>query len=256
MGDRPESNATLSSVLADKGRLPLVAVECRCLSRRMGSTARPRRAVIAGRSAVTGLAIVGFLVVASYPRWREWCLTWGATDAEATGAIPGDELLIDADIVSTRAASIEAPPESVWPWLAQMGSGRGGLYTYDWIENLLGLHMHSVRVILPDFQDVAVGDAQTLGKRGPTLRVAICDPKRALVVRSDDGNWVWAFSLERSESGTRLISRNRISTPGASRLARLFYRYFMEPGSLVMERKMLLGIKQRAEGLAMATGKR
>ena len=159
-------------------------------------------------------------------------------------------MLTDADIVSTRAVRIEAPPEAVWPWLAQMGSGRGGLYTYDWIENLLGLHMHSVEVVPPQFQDVAVGDAQKLGKRGPTLRVAICDRGRVLVVRSDDGNWVWAFLLERNGSGTRLISRNRISTPGASRPARLFYRYFMEPGSLVMERKMLLGIKQRAQRLA------
>jgi hypothetical protein len=199
---------------------------------------------------VTGLAAAGLLVVASYPRWRERCLTWGATQIEATAAIPGDELLTEADIISTRAVRIEAPPEAVWPWLAQMGSGRGGLYTYDWIENLLGLHMHSVDVVLPQFQDVAVGDAQTLGKRGPTLRVAICEVERALVVRSDDGNWVWAFFLERNGSGTRLISRNRISTPGASRPARLFYRYFMEPGSLVMERKMLLGIKQRAERLA------
>ena len=204
---------------------------------------------MAGESTVTGLSVIGLFVVASYPHWREWCLTWGATEAEATRAIPGDELLPDADIVSTRAVRIEAPPEAVWPWLAQIGSGRGGLYTYDWIENLLGLHMHSVEVVLPQFQDVAVGDAQTLGKRGPTLRVAICDFRRALVVRSDDGNWVWTVFLERTGSGTRLISRNRISTPGASRPARVFYRYFMEPGSLVMERKMLLGIKQRAQRL-------
>ena len=110
-------------------------------------------------------------------------------------------MLPDADIVSTRAVRIEAPPEAVWPWLAQMGSGRGGLYTYDWIENLLGLHMHSVEVVLPQFQNVAVGDAQKLGKRGPTLRIAICDLGRVLVVRSDDGNWVWSFFLERSGSG-------------------------------------------------------
>ena len=110
-------------------------------------------------------------------------------------------MLTEADIVSTRAVRIEAPPEAVWPWLAQMGSGRGGLYTYDWIENLLGLHMHSVEVVLPQFQNVAVGDAQKLGKRGPTLRIAICDLGRVLVVRSDDGNWVWSFFLERSGSG-------------------------------------------------------
>jgi hypothetical protein len=194
---------------------------------------------VAGGSTVTGLAVVGLLVVASYPHWREWCLTWGATEDEATRAIPGNELLTEADIISTRGVRIEAPPEVVWPWLTQMGSGRGGLYTYDWIKNLLGLQIHSVEVVLSQFQDVAVGDAQMLGKGGPAPRVTICDLRRALVVRSDDGNWVWAFLLERRGSSTRPISRNRISTPGTSRPARFFYRYFMEPGSLVLEREML-----------------
>ena len=197
-----------------------------------------------------GAATIGFTCLASYPRWRTWCLTWGATKDETAGAMPGDELLTDSDIVSTRAIGIEAPSRAVWPWLAQMGSGRGGVYTYDWIENLFGLHMHSVDVVLPQFQNVAVGDTQTLGKHGPELRVAICDVRRSLVLRSDDENWVWAFVLEPSGSGTRLISRNRIATPGASRVTRLVYRYFMEPGSLIMERKMLLGIKQRSERLA------
>ncbi len=131
-----------------------------------------------------------------------------------------------------------------------MGSGRGGVYTYDWIENLFGLHMHSVDVVLPQFQKIQVGDAQQLGKNGPVLRVAVADPESALVLRSDDGNWVWAFCLVRDGTGTRLISRNRIATPGAPWPSRAFYRYVMEPGSLVMERKMLQGIKIRAERLA------
>ncbi len=131
-----------------------------------------------------------------------------------------------------------------------MGSGRGGVYTYDWIENLFGLQMHSVDVVLPQFQDITVGDAQKLGKNGPVLRVAVVEREDALVFRSDDGNWVWAFCLVADGTGTRLISRNRIATPGASWPARAFYRYLMEPGSLLMERKMLLGIKQRAERLA------
>jgi hypothetical protein len=166
---------------------------------------------------------------------------------EVDSALPGDDLLVDTDVITTRAVSIDAPPEAVWPWLAQMGPGRGGLYTYDWIENLLGLHVRSVDVILPQFLDVKVGDAQTLGKSGPTLRVAICEESRALVLRSDDGNWVWAFILQPEGAGTRLLSRNRIATPGASNLMRWFFHYVMEPGSLVMERKMLLGIKYRAE---------
>jgi hypothetical protein len=197
--------------------------------------------------AAGGLVVAAGAEVASYRLWRTWCLTWGATPDEASAVLPGDELLADADIVSTRAISIDAPPGAVWPWLVQMGPGRGGVYTYDWIENLFGLGIHSVDRILPEFQDLNVGDAQRLGKKGPVLRVAILEPERALVLRSDDGNWVWAFVLR---GGTRLVSRNRIATPGASRLGRAVHRYVMEPGSLVMERKMLLGIGQRAERLA------
>jgi hypothetical protein len=187
--------------------------------------------------------------VATYPCWRPWCLSWGARPEEEDGALPGDDLLGDPDVITTRAVTIEAPPEAVWPWLAQMGPGRGGLYTYDWIDNLLGLRVHSVDVILPQFQDVKVGDAQTLGKSGPTLRVATCEERRAVVLRSDDGNWVWAFILQPEGAATRLLSRNRIASPGSSNLAKWFFRYVMEPGSLIMERKMLLGIKYRAERL-------
>jgi hypothetical protein len=131
-----------------------------------------------------------------------------------------------------------------------MGPGRGGAYTYDWIENLFGLGMHTADRILPQFQDLKVGDAQRLGARGPVLRVAALDPRRSLVLRSDDGNWIWSFTLVPAGQGARLISRNRIATPGASALARAGYRYLMEPGSLIMERKMLLGIKQRAERIS------
>ncbi len=131
-----------------------------------------------------------------------------------------------------------------------MGPGRGGVYTYDWIENLFGLGIHSVDEVLPQFQDTSVGFAQQLGSKGPVLRVAELHREEDLVLRSDDDNWVWAFCLFPEGSGTRLVSRNRISTSGASRLGQTLNHYIMEPGSLVMERKMLLGIKQRAERLA------
>jgi hypothetical protein len=91
-----------------------------------------------------------------------------------------------------------------------------------------------------------------LGARGPVLRVREPDPERSLVLRSDDGHWVWAFSLIPDGAGSRLISRNRIAAPDASRLSRMLNTYLMEPGSLIMERKMLLGIKRRAERLAAA----
>jgi hypothetical protein len=113
--------------------------------------------------------------------------------------------------------------------------------------------MHSADEILPQYQDLKVGDAQRLGARGPVLRVAELEPERSLVFRSDDGNWVWAFSVVPNGTGSRLISRNRIATADASPLARALNTYLMEPGSLIMERKMLLSIKQRAEDLAKAS---
>jgi hypothetical protein len=180
---------------------------------------------------------------------RAWCLTWGATAAEAAEPLPGDDLLPDAEIVATRAITIDAPPGAVWPWLAQMGSGRAGAYTYDWIENLFGLGMHSADEILPEHQDVKVGDAFRLGPGRPFMRFEVVEPGRALVVRFEDGTWVWSFVLRAVDGGTRLLSRNRIATPGGSFAGRLVTTYLMEPGSLVMERKMLLGIRSRAERL-------
>jgi hypothetical protein len=183
-----------------------------------------------------------------YPLLRQPILTWGATNEEAASRLSGDELLEDADGVSTRAITIEAPAASVWPWLAQMGpSPRGGAYTYDWIENLLGLDMHSVESVLPEFQDPQVGDTINLGAN--EMRLARVEPEHMLAWRSNDGGWVWAFVLEDANGATRLISRNRFRLPTlAARIGMLP----MEPASLLMERRMLRGIKDRAERLSIA----
>jgi hypothetical protein len=163
------------------------------------------------------------------------------------GSCRGDELLPGAGLVTTRAITINAPPEAVWPWLVQMGSGRGGAYTYDRIENLLGLDMHSADRILPEYQDVQVGDEFPMGPGRQVMRVEILNPQRTLTIRISDMNWVWIFALVPEDGTTRLISRNRITTAGMHPLSRALYTLFMEPGSLIMERKMLIGIKQRAE---------
>jgi hypothetical protein len=124
---------------------------------------------------------------------------------------------------------------------------RGGAYTYDWIENLLGLKMHSADRVLTEFQHPQIGE--TIGYGSNQMRVERVEPERTLVWRSQDGNWVWAFVIEERDAETRLISRNRFRLPTlAARIGMLA----MEPGSLVMERKMLLGIKERAERLAPA----
>ena len=204
-----------------------------------------RRALAAGATAAAVLGPTAYLLF-----FRRWCLTWGAREGEVTAELPGDELLADAGLVTTRAVTVNTPLEAIWPWLAQMGSGRGGAYTYDWIENLLGLNMHSASQILPEYQDIKVGDEFSLGPGGPVMRVEVLDPPRALAFRTTDQNWVWNFALLPDGESTRLISRNRIATKALAPATRLFYLVFMEPGSLVMERKMLLGIKQRAERLA------
>jgi hypothetical protein len=177
---------------------------------------------------------------------RQRILTWGATEEESRARLPGDALLEDADGVATRAIAIDAPVRAVWPWLAQMGpSPRGGAYTYDWIENLLGLNMHSADRVLPEFQHPQVGD--TIGYGPNRMRVEVVDLGRAFVWRSEDHNWVWSFILRERDGVTRLISRNRFRLPNLAARAGML---LMESASLVMERKMLLGIKERAERLA------
>jgi hypothetical protein len=201
-----------------------------------------KRTFLASVGAVTGAALLyrGFL--------RGPILNWGATSAEAGKRLPGDDLLEDADGVATRAITVDAPPGAVWPWIAQMGpSPRGGAYTYDWIENLLGLNMHSVDRVLPEFQHPKVGDGFGYGPNKMSFKRV--EPEHVLAVQSADGNWVWTFVVERkAESKTRLISRNRFRLP---RLRDKIGMIPMEPASLVMERKMLYGIKQRAERLAL-----
>jgi hypothetical protein len=199
-----------------------------------------------GRGAACALvAALGLL----YPLLRWPIQTCGATREEAASPLPGDELLEDADGVTTRAITIDAPAAAVWPWLAQMGpSPRGGAYTYDWIENLLGLDMHSVDRVLAEYQHPEVGDTISLGPN--QMRLERIEPPHVLAWSSEDGNWVWTFVLKEQDGTTRLISRNRFRLP--TLVARIGM-WPMEPGSLVMERKMLREIKWRAERLASGT---
>lgn len=205
------------------------------------------RRTLAAASAAAVLGPVTYLLFL-----RRRCLTWGARDDEVAAGLPGDELLPDAGLVTTRAVTIDAPPEAIWPWLAQMGSGRGGAYTYDWVENLAGLNMHSADKILPQYQDIEAGGEIPMGPGRPAMRVEVLDPPRTLAVRFADQSWVWIFALAPEGTSTRLISRNRIATSSMTPVNRLFCTLFLEPGSLVMERKMLLGIKQRAESMPRA----
>ncbi|HEX7610394.1 MAG TPA: SRPBCC family protein [Solirubrobacteraceae bacterium] len=195
------------------------------------------------------IALAARLAGGAY-RWalREPILTWGATPDEAAARLPGDELLEAPDGMSTRAIDIDAPASSVWPWIAQMGPApRGGAYTYDWIENLLGLDMHSADRVLADFQHPRVGESIGFGSNRMSFERV--EPERVLAMRSQDGNWVWSFVLSEESGRTRLLSRDRFRLPTPVARAGMIP---MEPASLVMERRMLQGIRARAERLAQA----
>lgn len=184
---------------------------------------------------------------------RRWFRRWGTTHEDLTRAMTGDALIANPTHSATHAVTVDASTEDIWPWLVQMGARRGGLYSYDWLDRLFGiLDRPSADRLLPEFQHLAVGDKISLGPR-EELTVAAIDPGRALVLRynAHGFEWVWQFGLYPvGANRTRLVSR------GIERFANtigtwLFMRV-MEPAAFVMTRRMLLGLKQRAEALRAA----
>ena len=179
---------------------------------------------------------------------RPRLLRWGADYGEVAQAFPGDSRIADPYVVSTRAVSIAAEPSDVWPWLAQMGEGRGGLYSYDRLDMLFGYqHARSANVVLPEYQDLAVGDVIPLG-RGPDWPVTVVDPKRALVVELAGAEVTWCWAIIPTDSRTRLVSRVRVRV--GTRLLLWMLAPAIDLPWFMMERQMLLGIARRAEALA------
>jgi len=205
--------------------------------------------MVVGRRIGAGFLVVGGAVAAYFAVLRDWHLHWGATAQEAGGEVAGDDLMPNAGIVATRVVEIDAPPSAIWPWLVQMGPGRGGAYTYDWIERRLGIDIRNSDRIIPELQYLKVGDE--IPMPGYSMRVERLDTEQAMVIRSSNHAWVWSFELRPATGHTRLISRNRFDT-SAMPVKDLLALPVIEPGSWLMERKMLLTIKQRAERLAQA----
>jgi hypothetical protein len=184
---------------------------------------------------------------------RGWMSRWGTTPPDLTRVMAGDRLLVDPTYSGTIGVTVNATPEDIWPWLAQIGYQRGGLYSYDWLDRLFGyLDRPSATRILPEFQHLAVGDEIPLG-RGPSWPVGAIEPNRALVLdmRNMGGlDWVWQFGLYPVDgTRTRLISRSRVRAQAV--WARLL-THVIEPAGFLMTRRMLLGLKQRAEALRAA----
>ena len=196
------------------------------------------------------------LVVAAALYWfpiRRWMSRWGAAPSDLARVMAGVCLIPNPMYSGTTAITANATPEHIWPWLVQIGYQRGGLYSYDWLDRLFGyLDRPSATRILPEFQNLAVGDAIPMGQ-GPSWPVAVVEPRRALVLdmrNMSSFDWVWQFGLYPiDETRTRFVSRSCVRTQNI--WARLL-TYVIEPAGFVMTRRMLLGIKQRAEALASA----
>jgi hypothetical protein len=204
---------------------------------------------VAGVSAI-GIAAATYILFA-----RPWHLRWGASAQECDASLPGDDLIVRPDLTATRAITVRASAGQVWPWIAQLGQGRGGFYSYDFLENLAGCDIHSADRIVPRWQDIKVGDEVKLAP-AVGLGVAALTPGRSLVLRGGIpvGNtpppydFTWAWVLRDEPDGTsRLLVRERYA------YTRTWARFLVEPVeavSFVMSQKMLRGIKDRAEQMA------
>ncbi|MEO8480865.1 MAG: hypothetical protein ABI634_01565 [Acidobacteriota bacterium] len=206
------------------------------------------------------LVALALLLLCFFVIVRPWYLQWGATAAEARVSLPGDEIVGPAATQETRAITIDAPIERVWPWVAQLGQDRGGFYSFDLLENLVGCRMPTTDVLRPAAQQWALGDRLWMyppdragGIGYATLRSYV--PGRAMgfgthmVGTSADApeNGSWSFALEpTTPTTTRLIVRGR-GTSSRSLLATTFDRGVFEPLHFAMERRMMLGLKELAE---------
>jgi len=193
------------------------------------------------------LSIAGYIL--SSPITRSWYSKWGATESEAEMPMAGDHFVPTPKLQSTRAITIQAPAEDIWPWLVQMGQGRGGLYSYERLENLAGCDMHNADHILLEHQQLEVGDKIRLVPEGrePYFLVSAIEPGKAIILGGDDPPTTWTFVLEpTNENTTRLLIRWRQDYD--SGLGNFIgWRLVTDPINFVMERKLMQGVKVRAE---------
>jgi hypothetical protein len=198
-----------------------------------------------GKKVGIGLAALGAVLFGVYFRFiRPWQLRWGATDEEVARAMPGDDVVKHPTFNATRAVTINARPEEIWPWLVQIGITRADWYSYDWLDNL---GKPSARRILPQFQHVAVGDLVPIspdGKQG--MRVKDFEPNQWMLWWDKKGEATWYWGLyPQDDSQTRLITRVRMHYRWLS--PAILFSLLVEFTDIVMMRKCMLGIKQRAE---------
>ena len=188
----------------------------------------------------------------------------GVRDEELRQAFPGDELVPKPRWQYVHGITVRAPPAAVWPWLAQLGQGRGGYYSYQLLENLVGCRIQNADTVIPALQTISVGDPIQIHPEMPALRVAIVEPGHALVLHAragpdsgestsqDPPDLSWAFIIKKEAAGgqSRLFSRYRADYGPGWTQALGYGPWIVEPVSFVMDLKMLAGIRWRAEQAA------
>jgi hypothetical protein len=195
------------------------------------------------------LAILAVIAIVALMPWMD---RWGATDDEIVASFAGDELIPSPAVIYNRAIAIQASPEETYPWIVQLGALRGGMYSYSWFEtNILQCELINADHIHEEWQDLKVGDKVKMCPRDgwgpPPYEVALLETDHAVVMgHQENGKWgdTWQFILiPQSDGTTRLVLRGRDMKSGG-------IWDVMRPGVFVMERGMLLGIKERAEGMS------
>ncbi|MCB0199175.1 MAG: hypothetical protein H6649_03825 [Caldilineae bacterium] len=211
-----------------------------------------------GALMIIGTVIFRPLLVSRYRRWN-------TIGDETTRNLPGDERVPTPLVTQTLAVTILTSPASVWPWLAQIGQERGGMYSYELLENIARCQMHNADSIVPEWE-LQVGALVRLGPPGyPVHKVVDMEHGRWLLLAGADlktgevpdlptpgqaeyTNYSWVFFLqERPDGSTRLITRNHLDYAPRSFALKMIWEWFTDPIGFVMTRKMLLEIKQRAE---------
>lgn len=195
---------------------------------------------------IAGFVLVAVLVMGMMTPWMD---RWGATDEEIAAVFPGDELVPEPAIFINRAVTVNANPEQIYPWLVQIGAGKGGWYSYSWLEtNLLRCPLVNADRIHPEWQDLKVGDEVKMcpGELAPPAYiVAQIHPNKALVMGHQEGDdWVDLYQfviIPQSDGVSRLILRTRTMMDGPLWKA-------IHPGVFIMEHGLLTGVRERAEG--------
>lgn len=223
--------------------------------------------IAARRGRLTRSMIATAALGASFPWVYEllispWQQSWGATQDELHRRWPGDDVVANPIYEATHAVTVNAPASQIWPWVKQIGQNRGGFFSYDWLENLAGADIHTIEHIVPELQQIEVGDLVTLA---PNIGLAVWEvtPERSLILRTMDPKTgqaaspdiganvftdsTWAFILdEKSDDVTRLIARYRMDGNPRT-LLRESIHYLLETPHFIMQRKMLLNIKRLVE---------